>query len=300
MASTEGATRITDAERTWGVDSEYGLLTDVLLCKPEHYRWLPTSQISQATLDSGAAFDRHVALRQHAEMVACYESQGVRCHFLEPDPALPYQVFARDSSAATPAGGVVLQLQQWWRRGEYAAVIEFYRAAEIPLVAMITAAAVEGGDVMIIEPGCVLIGCAEVRTQEAGARQLARLFEGQGWEARVQPFASRFVHVDVIVAALAEKVAAVAMDVAPAGLVRWLRQKGIDLIEVPEDEAFALGVNAMPLGPDCVLSSAGATTLNGSLRARGLTVLDPDLSSFTSGGGGAHCLAQALRRERSG
>jgi N-dimethylarginine dimethylaminohydrolase len=292
------APQLADTELPWGVDSEHGLLTDVLLCRPDHYRWLPTSPMSQATLDSGAIFDRNLALRQHAEMVGCYESEGVRCHFLEPDPALPYQVFARDSSAATPAGGVVLQLHQWWRRGEYAAVIDFYLDAGMPLAGMITAAAVEGGDVMIIEPGCVLIGCAEVRTQEPGARQLARMFEAQGWEARVQPFASRFVHIDVIVATLGEKLAAVAADVVPAGLITWLRQKRFDLIEIPEHEAFALGVNAMPLGRDRILSDRGATTLNASLRARGLTVLDPELSAFTAGGGGAHCLAQALRRDR--
>jgi len=292
------ASQLADTELPWGVDSEHGLLTDVLLCRPDHYRWLPTSPMSQATLDSGAIFDPDLALRQHAEMVACYESEGVRCHFLEPDPALPYQVFARDSSAATPAGGVVLQPQQWWRRGEYAAVIDFYAEAGMPLAGMITAAAIEGGDVMIIEPGCVLIGCGEVRTQEPAARQLARMFEAQGWEARVQPFASRFVHIDVIVATLGEKLAAVATDVVPAGLLAWLRQKDFDLIDVPEHEAFVLGVNAMPLGRDRILSDRGATTLNASLRARGLTVLDPELSAFTAGGGGAHCLAQALRRDR--
>jgi len=36
------------------------------------------------------------------------------------------------------------------------------------------------------------------------------------------------------------------------------------------------------------------------LRALGLTVYDPELSSFTLGGGGAHCLMQAIRRERVG
>ena len=36
------------------------------------------------------------------------------------------------------------------------------------------------------------------------------------------------------------------------------------------------------------------------MRARGLTVQELDLSMFTLGGGGAHCLAQALRRERLG
>ena len=39
----------------WGADSEYGVLRDVLLCQPEHFRWLPTSSISKATLAAGSA-----------------------------------------------------------------------------------------------------------------------------------------------------------------------------------------------------------------------------------------------------
>ena len=86
----------------WGVDSEYGRLHDVLLCRPDHYRWLPTSAISRATIASGREFDHDIAGRQHAEMVSAYEGAGVRCHFLEPDPHLAYQVFSRDSSVMTP------------------------------------------------------------------------------------------------------------------------------------------------------------------------------------------------------
>jgi N-dimethylarginine dimethylaminohydrolase len=179
-------------------------------------------------------------------------------------------------------------------------VADFYATAGIPLAGMITAAAVEGGDVMIVEPGCVLIGCGETRTQEHGARQLAALFGDMGWEARVQPFPSRYVHLDVICATLGDKLAAVCPGAVPADLMTWLGSKGFDLIEVPEEEAFTLGVNAMPLGADRVLSSSDAETLNAALRARGITVLDPSLSMFTAGGGGAHCMAQALRRERCG
>ena len=53
----------------WGVDSEYGLLRDVLLGPPDNFRWLPTSAISKATLESGAAFDPEAARAQHAELV---------------------------------------------------------------------------------------------------------------------------------------------------------------------------------------------------------------------------------------
>ncbi len=100
---------------------------NVLLGPPDNFRWLPTSAISKATLESGAVFDAELARSQHRELVAAYESAGVEIHFLETDPALPYQVFARDSSVITPAGAVVTQLKQQWRRGEYAPVIRFYQ-----------------------------------------------------------------------------------------------------------------------------------------------------------------------------
>jgi N-dimethylarginine dimethylaminohydrolase len=282
----------------WGVDSEHGRLLDVVLCPPDNFRWLPTSAISRATLESGRRFDPGEASRQHAELVSAYEQAGVHCHWLEPDPALPYQVFARDSSVMTPWGPVVTQLQQWWRRGEYAPVVRFYQGAGIEIHRMVTAAALEGGDVMILEPGTVVIGTGETRTQEPAARQLAAWFEEGGWEARVEPIPGRYVHLDVLLAVLAERLAAVCTEALSSSLVDWLRAKGFELIEVPAEDAFRLGVNAVSLGADRVLSGAGATALNDAIRAHGLEVLAPDLEAFTLGGGGAHCLGQALRRER--
>lgn len=285
---------------SWGVDSETGRLDDVLLCPPDNFRWLPTSAISRATLESGAVFDSEAARAQHAEMVSAYESAGVQVHMLDADPALIYQVFARDSSVMTPGGAIVTQPSQWWRRGEYAAVIRFYQGAEIAIRGMITAASLEGGDVVIVEPGAMLIGNGEERTQLPAARQLASWIEAEGWEVRIEPIPSQFVHVDVLVSILAPKLAAVCIEAAPGGLVRWLREKGFELLEVSLEDALRLGVNAISLGSERVLSAAGSEDLNAQLRALGLEVLDPELSMFTQGGGGAHCLAQALRREPVG
>ena len=195
---------------------------------------------------------------------------------------------------------MIAQLNQWWRRGEYAAAIRFYQGAGIPLRGMITAAALEGGDVMIVEPGCMVIGDGEERTQSAAAHQLARWIEADGWEVRVEPIPSQFVHIDVLMAMLAPKLAAVCVEAASGGLVAWLRGKGVEIVDVPLPDVFSLGVNAISLGGDRVLSSAHAASLNEQLRARGLEVLDPELDMFTLGGGGPHCLAQALRRDRSG
>ena len=282
----------------WGVDSEHGPLRDVLLCPPDNFRWGPTSAISKATLESGRDFDAEAAASQHREMVQVYEEAGVTVHLLDPDPVLPYQVFARDSSVMGPNGVFVTQMAQSWRRGEYAPVIRFYQDAGIPIRGMVSAGSLEGGDVVILEPGTVLIGNGETRTQRVAAEQVAGWFKEDGWDARIEPIPERFVHIDVLVSVLADGVAAVCTEVIAGPTVEWLRGKGFEIIEVSAEQAFTLGVNAISLGEERVLSAKAATELNGALSSLGLTVLDPDLSMFTLGGGGAHCLAQPLRRER--
>jgi len=288
------------AEPAWGVDSEYGRLLDVLLCPPDNFRWLPTSAISRATLDSGLLFDRETALSQHAEMVSAYEEAGVRVHFLEADRALPYQVFARDSSAMTPGGPIVTQCAQWWRRGEYAPVIHFYEQCDIAIWKMVTAGSMEGGDFMVVEPGCAVIGTGEERTQEPAARQVAGWLEAEGWEVRIERIPPHFLHIDVLACMLGEKLAAVCLEQVSTGFVRWLESKQVEIVPVTLAAAQKLGVNGVCLGGERVLSTAESKDLNQRLRALGLTVYEPELSAFTLGGGGAHCLMQALRRERVG
>jgi len=146
----------------------------------------------------------------------------------------------------------------------------------------------------------MLIGNGEERTEIGAARQLAGWMEELGWEVRIEPIPGQFVHIDVLVSILAPKLAAVCVESASGGLVAWLRGKGFEILEVSTEDAFKLGVNAISLGEERVISTAASAKLNEDMRALGLEVFDPDLSMFTAGGGGAHCLAQALRRDRIG
>src|SRR5919108_3455377 len=286
------------ANAPWGVDSEHGRLLDVLVCSPESFRWLPTSAISRATLDSGLRFDGGLARRQHSEMVAVYEEAGVRVHMLEPDPALPYQVFARDSSINVPRGPIVTQCHQWWRRGEYSPVIRFYQENDIPIHRMITAAALEGGDFMIVEPGVAVIGNGEERTQEPAARQLASWLEAEGGEVQIERIPPHFLHIDVLAAMLGERLAAVCVEQVGTGFVRWLESREVEIVPVSLADSLRLGVNGVCLGGDRVLTSAESKDLNERLRALGLTVYDPELAAFTLGGGGATALRRATAGER--
>ena len=295
--AARAASKPSPEPKPWGVNSEYGLLRDVLLCSPENFRWLPTSSISKATLASGVKFDRQLAMKQHREMVHAYQDAGVATHYLAPDEALPYQVYARDSSFMTPWGAVISQMHQWWRRGEYAPVIHFYQSEGIPIYNMVTAAAMEGGDFDIIEPGAVLLGFCGERTEEPAAHQIASWLEKEGWEVRLAPIAEHYVHIDLMVCMLGHKLAAVCLDTTDEAIVDWLRAKKIEIVPVNYRDTMALGCNVMALGDGKVISTAQSKDLNARLRARGFTVYDPDVSMFTLGGGGVHCMAQALRRD---
>lgn len=283
--------------KDWGANSEYGVLRDVLLGPPDNFHWLPTSSISKAALRRGYKFDKTLALKQHREMVQAYEDAGVKVHFLEADENLPYQVFARDSNLMTPYGAVVTQMSQWWRRGEYAPVIRFYQGLGIPIYDMVSAGSFEGGDFDVIEPGCVLIGYGGERTQEQSAQQVGQWFEKEDWEVRIIDFDEFYVHIDLMVCMVAERLAAVCLETTDPKIVQWMKDKSIEIMPVSFEDTMALGCNVMALGNDTVISTAQSQDLNQQLRARGFTVYDPDVSQFTLGGGGVHCMAQPLRRD---
>lgn len=285
----------------WGIRNDYGPLKDVLLGKPDYYRWIDAGPITQRTLNNldhtGARFNLQSAMAQHAEMVSIYEDQGVRCHYLDADEVLHRNFFSRDSSAMSPWGALICHMQLKSRRADYVSAIKFYQDNDIPIWKFATAGHFEGGDFNIIEPGLVLIGYCGERSEKAGSEQVGTWVREAGWEAVVAPISREFVHMDGLVVPLAPKLLVACVDAMESWLVDLLRARGFEFVDVGYAEARNLGVNLVTLGNERVLSMKGSVELNAKLRALGFEVFDPDMSMFTLGGGGVHCLSQALCRE---
>jgi N-dimethylarginine dimethylaminohydrolase len=287
--------------QAWGIDNDYTRLRDVLLGRPDYFRWVEAGPLIGRTLlnahKTGAAFDLQTAMAQHAEMVSIYEDNGVACHYLDADPVLHRNFFARDSSAMTPWGALICHMQLKVRRADYVSAIRFYQSQGIPIWQYATAGHFEGGDFVILEPGRVLIGYCGERSEKAGSEQVADFVREQGWDAITAPISREFVHMDGLVVPLAEKLLVACLDAMEPWLVDQLKSWGFDFVDVPYREAKNLGVNLVALGDGKVLSMKGATELNDKMRALGFEVYDPDMSMFTLGGGGVHCLCQALSRD---
>jgi N-dimethylarginine dimethylaminohydrolase len=286
----------------WGIDSEYGVLRDVLLGSPDTFRWLGEenaqySALVRETLRLGYRFDRELALRQHMEMLDAYHQADVTVHMLAARDELPYAVYVRDSNFMTPFGAVITQLANPRRRGEYANVLRFYLDNDIPIYDLVSAGNFEGGDFNMIEPGCVLIGYTGLRGEEVSARQVGGWMEAEGIEVKYAPIDEYYVHIDLMVCMLAPKLAAVCLDTTAPDIVTWLKARKIEIVPVGFRETMALGCNVVALGNDRVLSTTAAPELNDKLRALGFTVYDPDMSQYQLAGGGVHCMCQPLRRD---
>ncbi|MGB1696227.1 MAG: dimethylarginine dimethylaminohydrolase family protein, partial [Paracoccaceae bacterium] len=204
----------------WGFRNETDPLTDVLLGSPAHLYHRATSSLSRKYLRDSPC-DIQIAQAQHAELVSAYRHYNVNVHMLDPEPELTMQVYSRDSSVMTPYGAIITAMANWWRRGENYAAIRAYEKLGIPIYDMVTAGTFEGGDFNVIEEGCVLIGCGGARTQEEGARQVASWFEAEGWEVRLAFFDEYYVHIDLMVVPIAEKLTAVCLDCTEPGIVEW-------------------------------------------------------------------------------
>lgn len=277
----------------WTITSETGVLTDVLLCRPDHYHWIDTNAVAHETLAAATAFNAQTAVGQYDGLIAALEGAGVACHYLTPEPHLPYQPYTRDSSQTTPWGPVLTQLRMPQRRGEYATVLDFHDA----FWRYATAGTIEGGDIHIIRPGLLLVGYSGVRTDRAGAEQFAGWFRTQGWQVRLQPFAEHFLHLDVLFCMATDRIAVACTEVLGPDFAAWATENGIEIIPASYADVMAMRCNLLALGDDRVISPAHSGRINAELRAKGVTVYDPPLDLFAAGGGSVHCLTMPLNRK---
>jgi len=282
----------------WSIDSETGVLTDVLLCRPDNYKWIESNAIAVQTLVSGRPLDTQRLQGQFRELEDAFDQTGVQRHYVDPEPHLPYQVYTRDSSQTTPWGPALTQLALPARRGEIASVLRFHGAHD-GFWRYCSHGAIEGGDIHVIRPGLLVVGWSGIRTVREGAEQFAGWFREKGWETRLQGLAEHFLHLDVLFCMAASGLAVACIEVLGDEFSDWLKAHGIRVIEATYREVMAMSCNLLALGRDRVISPAHSKRINAALRSEGIKVYDPELDLFAAGGGSVHCMTMPLARERA-
>jgi len=258
-----------------------------LMCPPEHFAvtyainpWMAPDQPT----------DRARALRQWARLRQVYLDLGHQVETITPVPGLPDMVFA--ANGATVVGGKVLgaRFRYPQRAGEAAAYRDWFTASGYADVRV--PEHVHEGEGDILFAGGTLLAGYGFRSDQAVAAELTGLFGLPVVSLRLTD--PRFYHLDTALCVLDGDTAmyypAAFDDAGRAALAA----RFAELIEVKDEDAEVLGLNAVSDGRHVVLP-VQAATLAGQLFQRGFVPVGVDMSELLKGGGGAKCCTLELR-----
>jgi N-dimethylarginine dimethylaminohydrolase len=259
-----------------------------LMCPPAHF---DVTYAINPWMRPDAPVDPALAMRQWETLKQTYESLGHSVATIEPVVGLPDMVFA--ANGATVIDGTVLGVRFRYpqRAGEAGAYLDWFRANGWQSVHEAGHMNEGEGDILVAGDGTVLAGYGFRSDFEAG-EELAATFGRRVVSLRlVDP---RFYHLDTALCVLDASTAmyypAAFDDAGRAALASMFAE----LIEAKDEDAEALGLNAVSDGRRVVLAAAAAG-LARSLRSRGFEVVPVDMSELLKAGGGAKCCTLELR-----
>lgn len=306
--------------RRWGAQSELGTLRSVMVQPPTAG---PVS--APVVLEDPIFFgwpkgipDLALMKRNHASLVRILEAEGVEVVYLNA-PESVRGTFTEATCYDAPREPVILRGGALIGRTGIAAKrgierLIARRLVELGCPILYTVHApgsiFEPGNLVWLDESHVMIGCG-VRTTIEGIREVEPVLRLAGIEeihvAHLPGYlnfqteraggAGGFYHLDMILGMVDERLAVV----YPAGMgyesLRYLKEKRIELIEVPLEEVQNYACNLLAVRPGRVIMTAGNPRTREALERRGVTVLEMEFAGGRVSGRGPVCSTLPLVRD---
>jgi N-dimethylarginine dimethylaminohydrolase len=253
-------------------------------------------------LNFTAAPDAGRAREQYAVFESLVTAGGATVERLVDDGSLTLDaVYVRDASIVTPRGVILCHMGKPARREEPAAHGRLFNAIGVPVLGSIEAPGqIEGGDLTWFDDHTVAIGRG-YRTNDEGIRQF-REYVGSDITVHVVPLPhyrgpSDVFHLMSMLSPVARDLAVVYSPLMPVPFREWLLERGIQLVEVPDEEFDSMGANVLATAPRRCVMVEGNPVTRRRLEAAGAEVATYDGSEISlKGGGGPTCLTRPLVR----
>jgi N-dimethylarginine dimethylaminohydrolase len=108
--------------------------------------------------------------------------------------------------------------------------------------------------------------------------------------------AGEVLHLLSLLSPLANDLAVAYLPLLPVRLVQLLEERGVRLVEVPDEEFESMGPNVLALAPRVALMLARNRETRRRLEAAGVDVLVYEGTELSKGDGGPTCLTRPLLR----
>jgi N-dimethylarginine dimethylaminohydrolase len=247
-----------------------------------------------------AAPDTGAAQREHEAFCLRLEEAGAEVIVSEHDAGNPDAIYAYDPVLVDVRGAALLRPGKPERRGEPEAMAPVLEAAGVPVAWQMGAPeTAEGGDTLWLDGSTLLAGLG-YRTGAAGVDGLRRAFP----DAEVVTFdlphwngAAEVMHLMSLISPLDRDLAVVYPRLAPVRLLELLAERGIAVVEVPDEEFESMGANVLALGPRRALALEGNDETRRRMERAGVDVVvyaGDEISR--KGDGGPTCLTRPILR----
>ena len=279
----------------YGSASMTGRLERVLVRPP-----LPEDAENWRAYGWRAAPDVAAAVAEHEDFRALLESAGAEVVVSTHDPGNPDAMYVYDPVLVGAEGAVLLRPGKEGRRTEPGAIAASLADAGVPVAhALAEPVVAEGGDTVWLDELTLLVGIG-YRTSPAAVPALAAAFPGvevvafdlPHWNGR-----DEVMHLMSLISPLDRDLAVVYTRIAPVRLLELLDERGIEVVEVPDDEFATQGPNVLALGPRRALALDGNPETRRRMEAAGVDVVVYKGDEISKkGDGGPTCLTRPLLR----
>ena len=286
----------TTDERTFGGQTLVAPLRRVLVRAPDPAglaRWREFGWLAEP--------DPAIAAEQHESLCELLRAAGAEVLFARGDVAGdPDAVYVFDPVIVSDDGALLLRPGKERRRGEPAAIAEDLRALGVPIAfEMEEPATAEGGDTMWLDERTLLVG-RSYRTNDAGIRALREALPGVEVLAFDLPRLrgpDACLHLLSLLSPLDDDLVVAYTPLMPIRLLELLAERGIAMVEVPEEEFGSMGPNVLALAPRVAVAVDGNPETRRRMESAGVDVSVFEGSEIAhKGEGGPTCLTRPLLR----
>jgi dimethylargininase len=237
--------------------------------------------------------------REHEGFRALLASTGAEVVEARGEPGNLDSLYVYDPALIVPGGAILLRPGKEGRLGEPEALRPGLEAAGVPILGRLEApATADGGDTVWLDETTLIVG-RSYRTNDAGVGTLRMLLP----ETEVLAFdlphvhgRAQVLHLRSLLNPISPGLSVAFLPLLPARLVELIEERGIRLVEVPEDEFETMGPNVLGVdGGRRALALAGNDVTRRCLEEAGVEVLVYEGDEISrKGDGGPTCLTLPL------
>jgi len=244
-----------------------------------------------------------IARQEHDALVAILRQAGAEVIYLDqPLPDHADAIFVHDPAIVTDGGAVILKMGKALREGEEAAMARCFAKLDVPILDTLHGAArAEGGDLLWLDHDTLSAGHG-FRTNAEGLRQLQQALYGLGVEVIPVPLpyfggAEACLHLMSLISLIDHDLAVVYPPLLPVPFWQLLKERGFQLVEVPDEEFPTMGPNVLALAPRQCLMLEGNPITKRQLEKAGCQVFTYKGDEISlKAEGGATCLTRPVLR----